>query len=72
MRCHQSTTHVTQARRYPRTLTSALYLLSTLWYTCEWNKGWSKLGVSPKARMDISESGKDPACNACNDKYNNQ
>src|SRR3954467_14007103 len=38
---------------------------SSLWYTCEWTKEWSKPGVSQKARMDISESGKDPACNAC-------
>ena len=44
---------------------------SSLWYTCEWTKEWSKPGVSPKARMDISESGKDPACNACYNKYNN-
>src|SRR5436190_3383749 len=38
---------------------------SSLWYTCEWTKEWSKPGVSPKARMDISESGRSPACNAC-------
>src|SRR3954465_13537882 len=44
---------------------------SSLWYTCEWTKEWSKPGVSPKARMDISESGKDPTCNACYSKYNN-
>ena len=44
---------------------------SSLWYTCEWTKEWPKPGVSPKARMDISESGKDPARNACYSKYNN-
>ena len=38
---------------------------SSLWYTCEWTKEWSKSGVSPKACMDISESRRSPACNAC-------
>src|SRR3954468_1990168 len=36
---------------------------SSMWYTCEWTKEWSKPGVSPKASMDISESGRSPACN---------
>src|SRR3954468_24496309 len=55
--------------QYPCTLTSVMYVLSALWYTCEWNEGCSKPGVSPRARMDISESGRDPACNACYCKY---
>src|SRR5436190_22151187 len=63
-RCHQSAP-MSLVRALPMHSDLCPVPDSSLWYTCEWTKEWSKSGVSPKARMDFLESGKDSACNAC-------